>query len=206
MSTMMNRIFALLLLFAMPFGFAFPTADAQDEADAILRMIQERDREIKAVLGDRETLTGAQREELRELINQGIDFGEMGRTALGPHWEDLAETQQNEFVDVFSRIVREQSLADLDVYRAHVSYDDVTVHNNTARATTSTTYRNVSTTVGYDLIKKDDAWYVTDIIIDNVSTAEGYARSFQNVIRRRGFDALMTSLHQRLERIQTTGA
>jgi len=32
-----------------------------------------------------------------------------------------------------------------------------------------------------------------------VSTVEGYSRSFQSYIRKRGFDALMDNLNKRLE-------
>jgi phospholipid transport system substrate-binding protein len=49
------------------------------------------------------------------------------------------------------------------------------------------------------LNRKDGEWRVVDIVLDDVSTAEGYARSFQTVIRKRGFDALMTSLNKKLD-------
>jgi len=58
--------------------------------------------------------------------------------------------------------------------------------------------------VVYDLAKKDDAWFVTDIEIDGTSTVRGYANSFQRVMKRQGveagYDRLMTSLQRRLER------
>ena len=40
----------------------------------------------------------------------------------------------------------------------------------------------------------------TDIILDEVSTVKGYARSFQSVIRKKGFDDLMERLENRLEK------
>ena len=60
-------------------------------------------------------------------------------------------------------------------------------------------YKNVPTEVVYLLGLKDDQWRVRDIVLDDVSTADGYARSFQTVVRKRGFDALMESLTRKLD-------
>jgi len=37
-----------------------------------------------------------------------------------------------------------------------------------------------------------------------VSTAESYARSFQTVVRKRGFEALMTSLRKKRNEVTTS--
>lgn len=200
---MVNRILSTLLVgFLLAVVAGVPstrTALAQDESAAVRALLQERDREIKEVLGDKDTFTQAQRDRLKDVVNAGIDFRAMGRTALGPFWKDLTADQKNEFVDVFSAIVRNQSLSNLSVYRTKVTYKDVTVEGDSAFAVTSTVYKDVPTDVSYALGRVDGEWRVHDIIIDDVSTAEGYARSFQTVVRKRGFDALMQSLRKKLE-------
>jgi phospholipid transport system substrate-binding protein len=55
--------------------------------------------------------------------------------------------------------------------------------------------------VEYALGLRDAEWRVDDIILDGVSTTEGYARSFQTYMRKRGFDALMTNLQKRLDKM-----
>ena len=151
------------------------------------------------VLGDRETFTDAQREQLKRVINDGIDFTAMGRAALGPFWADPAPAQREEFVDVFSRIVRNQSLSDLDVYRSVVTYGNITANDTMAYVTTTTVYKDIPAKVEYVLGRTGPQWQVRDIILDDVSTAEGYARSFQSVVRKRGFDSLMNSLRKKLD-------
>lgn len=173
-------------------------ADAQDRRQEIRSMLESRDAEIKRLLGrDDASVTPAQKERLRTVINDVIDFRAMGRTALGTHWTGLSTTQQDEFVAVFTDIVRSQSLANLDPYRARVQYDGITVNGNSARVVTSTVYKDVPMKVEYDLAFAGGVWRATDIVLDNVSTVEGYSRSFQSMVRRRGFDALMERLRKK---------
>jgi len=187
-------------------GAALPAVAQQasnDEADAIRAMLEERDAEIKSILnGSESNFTSAQREELMSLINGFIDFRAMGQQALGPFWSDLSEDQRAEFVDVFQDVVRHQSLSDLEAYNSEVTYNRIEVEDDSAFVRTTTRYQGSDTPVDYVLHRQDDTWLATDIILDEVSTAGGYARSFQNVMRKRGFDSLMNSLEKRQERAQ----
>lgn len=191
----------LVLLFAVLAVVATRPAQAQSSEQEIRQMLEERDRQIKSILQGDTSFTEAQREELMTLINGLIDFEAMSRQALGPFWNDVTEAQRTEFVDVFRDIVRSQSLADLEVYNSDVTYDDITVENDSAFVVTTTTYQGTSANVDYVLALKEGAWLAEDIIVDGVSTAQSYARSFQTVIRKRGFDALMDSLHEKREQI-----
>lgn len=165
-------------------------------------MLESRDRDIKVLLGDQGDITDAQMEQLRHVINDVIDFREMGKAALGTHWDALTKTQQDKFIQVFGDIVRHQSLANLDVYRSRVTYDAIEVDGQKARVVTTTTHKDIPMMVAYDMIQKDDNWFAYDIILDDVSTVGGYSRSFRSVIRKRGFNSLMESLNKRLDSIR----
>lgn len=182
---------------------AFAQNDSQElsgEERAILSMLQDRDRAIKSILRRSETITNEQKEDLRSLINDVIDFRAMGKEALGRHWNKLTDVQKDHFVDTFGQIVRLQSLADTEVYRSVVAYDGVSVTGDEAQVLTTTTFKEIPTPVEYSLIKTEAGWKASDIILDEVSTVRGYARSFQSVIRKKGFDELMERLEKRLEK------
>ncbi|HUF08654.1 MAG TPA: ABC transporter substrate-binding protein [Rhodothermales bacterium] len=189
--------FVTTLLLAVAFGS--PAASAQDQG-SIRTLLLERDRDIKAVLA-RSPLSDHEKRSLRSIVNDLILFEEMGKTALGDYWTGLSEAQRRDFVETFSAIVREQSLADLDPYRARISIGTIAVEGTRATATTTALYKEVTTEVEYEMVMRDGQWWITDISLDGVSTAEGYARSFQTAIRKRGFDGLMESLRKRLDRI-----
>jgi len=195
----------LFALFLLPLAGPTPApAQGQQSSPAstqgeIRQMLEERDQEIKSILSGSEDYTEAQRARLKELINGVIDFRVMGQTALGPHWEDLSTDQREEFVSVFQDVVRAQSMSDLDVYNSQVTFDQITVQGDSAYVRTMTKYEGTRTPVEYILKRRTDEWKAEDIIVDEVSTAEGYARSFQTVVRKRGFDALMKSLRKKRE-------
>ncbi len=174
------------------------------QAGQIEQMLRERDRQIKAIVGERGQPSAADRERLRAVVNDAIDFRAMSRVALGPFWSDLSSAQQRAFVDRFGEVVRAQSLSDLELYRARVTYDGIDVSGETAVARTRAAHEGRQIRVDYALHRVDGDWRVTDITIDGTSTADGYARSFQRVMRRdgveTGFERLMTSLQRRLER------
>lgn len=204
LNNMLNRAVLPLCAALLLLGALAAPAQAQDRrAQEIRTLLEQRDREIKDLLGNKETFTEAQRQQLQELINGVIDFEAMGRAALGPHWGDLTPKQRSEFVDVFSQIVRAQSLSDLDMYRTKVTYDEIDVDGDKAHVVTTVTYKDVPTKVAYDLGYGDRTWHVEDILVEGVSTAGGYARSFQSVVRKRGFDTLMSSLHKKLDKMQS---
>ena len=198
-----NLYTRILLLTLIAVTASVSVVSAQNTEADILAMLKQRDQDIKTLLGTAGEIPETKKEELRVVINDLIDFRAMGQAALGPHWDDLQESQKTDFVQVFGDIVRHQSLADTEVYRASVTYDQITVDGNQARVVTTTIYKEVPAQVEYDFVLADDEWRARDIILDDVSTVGGYSRSFQSVIRKKGFDALMTSLNKRLERTKS---
>ena len=202
---------AVLLL--APAAAQAQTAASADREAQIRQLLEERDRQIKDILGASGSFTDAQRRELKTLINGLIDFRTMGRTALGPHWSDLNREQRKNFVDVFGQVVKEQSLSDLAPYRAPVSYQEIRVADDTAYVKTTSRQQGERIPVEYDLVYRPDAgtngdgaWRARDIIVDEVSTVGGYKRSFRSIIRRHGYDALMKSLRNKLKEVRGNGS
>jgi phospholipid transport system substrate-binding protein len=202
MSAKLNSLFAILAVFVLTVGFSSVTpAYGQNNAEAIMTKLKERDQEIKTMLGDKNELSEPENEKLKNLVNGIIDFGQMAEDALGDEWDKLTSEQHAEFVKVFSEIVRGKSLNDLEIYRLEVQYDDIKLGGDSAHVYTSTVYKDQPMKVEYALGLRDAEWRVDDIILDGVSTTEGYARSFQTYMRKRGFDALMTNLQKRLDKM-----
>ncbi|WP_240328287.1 MlaC/ttg2D family ABC transporter substrate-binding protein [Salinibacter ruber] len=205
--TRLRRSLSVLFTALLLLSGGAPTAFGQGEsatAAEIRQMLEQRDQEIKSILGETDDYTAEQRAQLKELVNGVIDFRVMGQRALGPHWEDLGEDQREKFVSVFREVVRAQSMGDLGVYNSAVTYDQIDVQRDSAFVRTQTTYEGRTTAVEYVLERREDEWRAEDIIIDGVSTVEGYARSFQTVVRKRGFDSLMKSLRKKRDEVTDT--
>ncbi|HEX6982764.1 MAG TPA: ABC transporter substrate-binding protein [Balneolaceae bacterium] len=175
-------------------------AFAQSDSDTIQELLEERDRQIKELLGPKGTeYTEEVRQKLKNMINEIIDYSAMAQFALQETYDTLSTEQRNEFVDLFSTIIRDHSLSNLNIYRADVIYKEIEVNGDTAVVHTLAQLEDVRTPVIYNM-KYDDQkgqWVVTDIIIDDVSTAESYRRQFQNIIRRKGYNSLVEILRER---------
>ncbi|MFP8488052.1 phospholipid-binding protein MlaC [Gracilimonas sp. Q87] len=174
---------------------------AQNADQQIKDLLESRDDQIKELMGPKGTeYTDAQRAELKEIINGIIDFEAMAKEALGETYDTITEEQRNEFVDLFATIVRDQSLNKLDIYRAKVTYNDISASGDEARVETLAELEDVRTPVNYEMEKKEGEWVITDMEIDDVSTAGSYNRQFQRIINQKGFDSLMNSLRKRADR------
>ena len=167
----------------------------------ILALLKERDQQIKKMLGEKGTeYTPEQRQEIKDIINGIIEYRAMASYALSSTWDTLSTERKDQFVEVFSKVVRDQSMNKLDIYRAEITYNDIDVVGDSAYVKTSAILDNVKTPVSYTMQKRGENWVVTDFAVDDVSTAKSYKRSFQNIIRRKGYQALYNSLKKRSER------
>ncbi len=176
---------------------------AQTNEEAIKQMLEERDREIKTLIGPEGTeYSPDQRQKLKSIINDVIDYKAMSKFALQDTWGQLSAGEREEFVELFSSIIREHSLTNLDIYRAEVTYENILINGNNAVVVTLATLDRVRTPVTYNLHFEDDMqqWVVTDLNIDDVSTVRSYRRQFQDIINSEGYESLIETLRERVSR------
>jgi len=174
---------------------------AQDGSEEIKQMLESRDSEIKELLGPSgNDFSQDQRDQLKDIINGVIYYPAMAEVALGDTYTEIEEETREEFVDLFATMIRDNSLNRLDIYRADVVYKDISVNGDSATVNTTAQLDDVRTSVDYKMEIINDEWRITDMSIDDVSTAESYNRQFESIIRKRGFDALLESLRRRAAR------
>ena len=184
--------------------FIFPNfliAQTSQATEDVRELMESRDLQIKQLLGaEGSEYSSNQRDELKDIVNGIIDFTEMAKTALEVTYDTISVEDRTEFVQLFSSIIRDQSLANLDIYRASVSYERIDGTTDSMYIETLAEWDNIRTPVHYIMSKNSGEWRIEDMSIDDVFTAESYNRQFQRIIRSRGFDYLMTTLRKRAER------
>lgn len=195
---MKRIIFSTLLVIFLSF---FSETNAQSPKDEIKTLLVERDQEVKTLLGPKGSeYNDAQRAKIKEIINGIIDFKSMAKYALEDTYDTLSTDIQEEFVNLFATIVRDQSLNKLDIYRADVTYNSIEVTDDKAMVKTYAELDDIRTPVDYTMVNENGEWVITDLILDEVSTAESYNRQFQRIIQRKGFDSLLSTLRKRAAR------
>ena len=176
-------------------------AQSFDAASDVRELMKSRDQKIKQLLDNEGTNSSAnQRDELKDIVNGIIDFNEMAKTALEVTYDTISVEERTEFVQLFSSIIQDQSLANLEIYRATVSYERIEGTKDSVYVETIAEWDNVRTPVHYILSRSSGEWKIEDMSIDDIFTAESYNRQFQRIIRSRGFDYLMSTLRKRAGR------
>lgn len=194
---MERRIFSILVLVLGMVSLV----QAQNAEDEIKTLLEQRDQQVKTLLGPKGSeYSDEQRAEIKDIINGVIDFESMAKYALEDTYSTLSKEVQTEFVELFATIIRDQSLNKLDIYRAEVTYNSIVVDGNSATVKTYAELDDVRTPVDYTMSKEESEWVITDLILDEVSTAESYNRQFQRIIKRKGFDSLLSTLRKRAAR------
>lgn len=185
------------------FTVLFLFLQSNPEESKIKNLFLERDKTIKQLVGpEGATYAPEQKGKLQDLINNIIDFEAMGKIALAEAFSSATPAQQKEFVTLFSTIIRDQSLKDLNIYRAKIEYSKIEVLGEKATVLTMAQLKDVRTPVSYNMERRKNEWMIVDMAIDNVSTAQSYYQSFQKLIKKKGFDGLLASLRKRVSSIQ----
>ena len=191
-------------IFVLSMGMILPQfVMGQLDSSSVRQLLEERDQEIKELVGPKGTeYTQEQRDKMKDIINGIIDYRAMAEHALQETYDTLSTEQRTEFVDLFSTIIRDQSLNKLDIYRADVKYEEITVEGDSAVVKTMAQLEKVRTPVTYHMMyeRDNEKWVVTDMIIDDVSTAGSYRRQFQSIIQRKGYASLLQTLRKRAGR------
>ena len=198
MGTNKYLYFTLFLLINVSSALIAQTNSVQSEVQTLLEV---RDQQIKKLLGpEGSDYSDQQRSQLKDIVNGIIDFDAMAKTALEITYDTITVAIRDEFVQLFSSIIRDQSLANLDIYRAVIDYESISGTYDLTYVQTIAEWDNIRTPVNYIMTKQSGDWKIIDMSIDDVFTAESYNRQFQRIIARRGFGYLMETLRRRAER------
>jgi phospholipid transport system substrate-binding protein len=144
----------------------------------------------------------ARDDDLKKEINQFIDFDELGKRALGSNWAGLNPQQQKDFLATLRDLIetayttRIRETNDFAIEYTKEEFKDGEAFVATlAKSPGSTTKLSTD----YRLHKPGDRWYVYDLVIEGSSLVNTYKKSFNQIIKQKGFDALMQKMKTKSE-------
>lgn len=168
-------------------------------------IVRERNETVRRILDDAgDPVDDATRERLKDVINGLMDFRELSRRALGPHWDDRTEAEKREFVDVFRQLIRNSSVKKLGVYRADsITYRPPEIDDGEATVTTLAHQGRKRVEIVYRMHRVDGEWKAYDMVIDGASTARSYRDSFHRQITETSWEDTFQRLVRKLEEQQS---
>ncbi|HEX9652236.1 MAG TPA: ABC transporter substrate-binding protein [bacterium] len=139
------------------------------------------------------------KEKLKEVINEFMDFNELSRLALGKHWDQLTEREKQDFVNVFSQLIKNSSVKKLEIYKAdRLVYREPEITGDKAKVTTIAYKDRKHVEIVYKMHLVAGKWLVYDMEIDGVSTALNYRDSFYKEIAKTSYQDMYNKLVKRL--------
>ena len=150
-----------------------------------------------------ETKKVEQRNALWSVVETIFDFEEISRRALARNWRDFSPTQQQEFVQVFSRI-----LSNAYISKMQSSYQNETVeyigreifNGDKAMVKTKIVRESLEIPIDYYMFVKDENWKVYDITVEGVSLIRNYKTQFAKILMRKTPKVLIEQLMKKAEK------
>ncbi|MGH7250493.1 MAG: MlaC/ttg2D family ABC transporter substrate-binding protein [Nitrospiraceae bacterium] len=158
--------------------------------------------EMIRILKDAELKKPGRAEERRRLLEQVIgdrfNYDEMARRALGAQWNKLSDTERQEFVDVFKRLLSSSYADKIEGYSGEqVHYLNERLEADYAEVRTKVASDKTEIPLDYRLLNKSGNWRVYDVVVDGVSLVNNYRSQFTKIIRESSYADLLEKLREK---------
>ncbi len=155
--------------------------------------------EVQTILQTKTDKT--QRLELIEKVTANhLDFLEMAQRCLGSTWGTLSGAQKDEFVHLFSELLKAHYAKHLNEFaKMKVEYKDATCNGNSAEVRISVVRPNDRIPVNFRLLQKSENWMIYDLNIEGVSMVSNFQTQFNQAIRMSSYQGLVARLKAHLK-------
>jgi phospholipid transport system substrate-binding protein len=184
----------LLLLFPLPVSAAAPLDTVRANVNNVLDVL--RDPALKA-----ESAKEVKKARLRTIYDTMFDQVELARRTLAMNWNKLNAAQRQEFVQLFRQVL-EKAYIDkiLDYTNEKILFDRETkLAENQSEVLTRVVTASKEIPITYRVIRKDSAWKVYDVVVENVSLVQNYRSQFSDILAKDTPDQLIETLRKKVQ-------
>lgn len=165
-----------------------PTDQLRDGVDRVVKILN--DPELR---GDKKA--DERRAAISKTADEIFDFAETAKRSLGQHWAQRTPAEREEFVRLFTELVRRTYIAKVDQYNSEMTFQGDTVDGDRAVArTTLLLSKGGVMSLDYLMHHPRNRWQVYDLNIDGISLVANYRGQFNKIIRTSSYEALVATL------------
>lgn len=207
---MKDKFFSSLFVFvvcawSISFGHAFASQGPTEQLRPLITKITE----ILASNTPSENGGMNKVERIMDVVKEGFDFKEMSKRVLGKKWRNLSNTEREEFVDLFTQLLKYAYVTKMDNYsNQQVEYGKQRIKGDRAEVQTVLVDGDRKIPVSYIMLLKGEQWKVYDIVVEGVSLVRNYLEQFQEILRKEDFAGLTRQIEMKIVELQknsTTG-
>jgi phospholipid transport system substrate-binding protein len=179
---------------AMSFAGNSPTDEVRTSVDAVL-----------AILDNEQLNYEDKRTQISVIVKERFDFRAMSQRTLATNWNKTTDEEKEKFVDLFSQLIENSYVGKIDSYtNERVDYPGEKVSGRKAVVETLIITSSADIPVDYRLYQKGDQWLVYDVIIEGVSLISNYRSSYQEIMKKEGFDGLLAKMRAKIDELAGT--
>ena len=199
---MLKRLF-LILVTSITLAAATITSADTSPTDAIRTSVEG----ILTLLRDKDLDQATRRGKIREIINARFDFRAMSQRTLATNWKKASNEQKQEFVQLFSKLIENTYIGRVESYTDEkVDFPGEKVKGKKAVVETLILTANADIPVNYKVYQKSGEWRVYDVIIEGISLISNYRSSYQEIVKKDGFDGLIMKMKAKVKELESQPA
>ena len=131
------------------------------------------------------------REQIKEVIRERFDFGEMARRSLGPEWQRRTPEERKEFVELFTELLERAYIATIEDVESVRDLREKVDGNYAEVKTKVVDKKGLEFSVDYRLHNVNGDWKVYDVVVENVTLVNNYRNQFNRVLTRYSYAELI---------------
>ena len=137
---------------------------------------------------------------VKPIVDRRFDYREMAKRSLGPTWNNLNNSQRDEFVRLFAELLEASYSDKIDHYTKHVkvNYTGESLEDSYAEVRTVVVRPNDRIPLTYRLHNESGGWKVYDVVIEGVSLVSNYRSQFSRVISESSYAELVKRLRSKV--------
>jgi phospholipid transport system substrate-binding protein len=193
-----SMVLCFLYLGGVNVGFAL--AEGQSTAKQIVDTFQQ---ELIDVMKNGKKLGYSGRfDRLKDPVSNSHDLGKIARIVVGKEWEKLTEPQQQQLVDVFSRLSiasYAHNFKDYDGESFTFETEEETTRGGVVIHSHMDIPNDKPVKFDYMLKEKGDSWRIINIIANGVSDLALKRSEYTTILQREGFDALIAKINEKID-------
>lgn len=197
------RRLMLVLCLTLLLPFTAWADEGNADAEKVVRAVVEELTEVLLAREDDEVISEKDMHAIHEVAGSYFDFHEMAKRSLAKNWKKLDKTQQSQFVDAFRSLLERSYGGRLSGFQNQkVNYLGSENEGDNIVVATEVEDDDMSIPIDYKLHQKG-SWLIYDIRVEGQSLVSTYRSDFKKIIRKKGFDGLMSVLQSKLDQLQS---
>lgn len=141
-------------------------------------------------------------EKLKSPVTDSHDLSKIARIVVGKEWEKLSEAQQQQLVDVFSKLSIASYAHNFKDYSGEsftFDTEEETTRGGVVIHSHLTIPDDKPVKFDYMLKEKGDSWRIINIIANGVSDLALKRSEYTTILQREGFDSLIAKINEKID-------